>query len=1063
MQVESAILGIFLATYSSKGDHLPLRYPLTNFDYEYARTLLEEAKAAEARKRSTKGSSSSNNTGSRGSGDAAGQDAKEAGAEKGIAELLAVDTRTAAKGVPSRTASYTSVALADTPASTPASASASATAPNSTGSAAQGNKSNRASGAGDQAEPRESNAAGSSAVAGDDSERLFADGPLSAEMERNADKRPCMPQPMHGFDTKFLAQLFSPKPSMSDQRFQVAIDKVLFVGHPLRDDPKERAKDPGHYDTEQDDAETMSRFASLADIDGWKVKSDLLAGRASRQKGTNLLADLGLINLVLPREPSDAGDSAISEAERAVRDSREWKKRGYNKPSYDSMFHVVFMLDNTVPGIEIFANLLYEHVLKRLAKVLLIEQTESNYVLTESRLIRSLNDMALTENYTTTRYLQELMRLSTLATDLIRLYNGLRQGELVNLHVRKRIMVSLQIPRGPRLERPLPAAKPRPFFHTGFSASGYNTNNLGDLSNVVSAAHTPRPATPCEGGSSGSEILGFAHQRRLALLDISSPIPQTVAPAIQEYWGPPMFAQDANTNAGHSSSLARSSAAHGLSARSAHAHAGGRDASRSMHAHQSAVLTERELQPNEHGRYPRIEPYHAVLLLDDAEKLKRRLLYADASPTLVAVIDKASPTKTLSVLHTMVDCSFAQLCRLVAHLVYWNVARVICPVKLNFTYVPAVKQLTPELIGKYSRQGFGLCSLPRLFACLHPPRPAAQVLQMLTSSTASAPPNGAGDSQELRAQEQRSELRQIIVFLLREGAIAQYHTWPVLLVPNYVKFDLSQEQFVNLAFAWFRSLYTEHPDLLGAFPSTLLNRSELHCWREDERRERDDIEVIYRSFRDAESQVMLCRVMRKIALKRVRDKWCEKMRGRHGQELRRMEEVVAAEEDKVHGFCNRIEKEKLDTWIEVKDRHDTSMAQMRKERIGARRAKGKEIPGEKERETEIFGPSSDAYKWYDFVESDPDISEFTKEVVEKYVTYVPADGVLQGSDAERRYIQKLIEAKPSNTRDWFVRHSHLFNGRHHLVKLLEHDQTSVPRLEATLKEFSGILLLPQHT
>ncbi|KAJ2852993.1 hypothetical protein GGI22_005051, partial [Coemansia erecta] len=46
-----AILGIFLATYSSKGDYLPLRYPLSQFDYEYAESVLKATADAETRKR----------------------------------------------------------------------------------------------------------------------------------------------------------------------------------------------------------------------------------------------------------------------------------------------------------------------------------------------------------------------------------------------------------------------------------------------------------------------------------------------------------------------------------------------------------------------------------------------------------------------------------------------------------------------------------------------------------------------------------------------------------------------------------------------------------------------------------------------------------------------------------------------------------------------------------------------------------------------------------------------------------------------------------------------------
>ncbi|KAJ2327189.1 hypothetical protein GGI00_004529, partial [Coemansia sp. RSA 2681] len=45
MDSGKAILGVFLATYSSKGDYLPLRYPTTRHAYECAEVLLRSAAA----------------------------------------------------------------------------------------------------------------------------------------------------------------------------------------------------------------------------------------------------------------------------------------------------------------------------------------------------------------------------------------------------------------------------------------------------------------------------------------------------------------------------------------------------------------------------------------------------------------------------------------------------------------------------------------------------------------------------------------------------------------------------------------------------------------------------------------------------------------------------------------------------------------------------------------------------------------------------------------------------------------------------------------------------------
>ncbi|KAJ2718527.1 Nitrogen permease regulator 3, partial [Coemansia sp. Benny D115] len=616
----NAILGIFLATYSSNGDYLPLRYPMSSEDYEAAEKLL---KGGGAQKRA--------------------QNEDQQPANNSDDEHSATE----AKEKPSRTASMVS------------------------GGTSNSNNNNSNSNCDVQGASGQATAP-----------RPTSDGDAGRSAQLAA-----MQQAMDSFEPKFLAQLFSPRPSMSDRRFQVSIDQVMFIGHPLRDDPKERAREADGLDGDHE-ADAVSRLASITEIEGWKVKSDTLMQRG----GNKLLADLGLMNLMLNREQSEAADSQISDAERAVRDNREWKSRGPRRRIYPNLFHVVLMLDNTAPGIDQLANRIYEHVLKRLTKALMTEQTESNYVLAQSRVMRSLND---TSAGARGRYVHELMECSELAANLIELFHGLRRGALVTLHVHRRIMLSLQIPRGPRLERPVP--EPRhsrlPFF------GNHGLATYADMagSAATSAAHTPlRPATPVVPG----DDVGVSHAGTT----------QTLAPEVQEQWGLLRFGP------GDIEAAARTTGVNGMAT------------STVGQAAHGVVVSGRELQAGEHERYPRIEPYHALLLLEDAETLRRRLQETDASPTLLAVVEKALPTCSLAVLHRMVDCSFAQLCRFAAHLVYWNVARLVCPVRLNSVYVPTA---TPSaaVTERFAQRNFGLCALPRLLALLHPPRPAAQPQQ----------------------------------------------------------------------------------------------------------------------------------------------------------------------------------------------------------------------------------------------------------------------------------------------------------------------------------------------
>ncbi|KAJ2600124.1 Nitrogen permease regulator 3 [Coemansia sp. RSA 1721] len=1063
-----ALLGIFLATYSSKGDYLPLRYPMTPHDCQTVAEILKEKEMLKrASKEATAASSIGKNaeptesptTATSISAAAANVESPPQSAAASAPAAMTPASVAAQTAEQSTSASVQQAALSEAVAVEGDSSSApeivTAEAPAHTSSKINSSNKEIPSRNGsfvsvNNARPSSVSAAsvraGTGAVAtagtGQGAENGNASNTRSSGKGKDAKSAtgksdsstsvPYLNMPFCGFEHEFLAQLFSPRPSMSDRRFQVAIDQVLFVGHPLRDDPKEKARNPDFYDAEQDDAETMSRLASMAEMDGWKVKSEILLNRGGNQQGTKLLADLGLVNLMLNREPSEAGDSAISDGERAVRDSKEWKRRGYRKRVYPALFHVVLMLDNTFPGIDTLADRIYEHVLRRLTKTLMIEQVESNYVLAESRVIRSLNETALAERYSSRRYLSDLISASTLASDLIDLYDGLRRGELVNLHVRKRIMLSLQIPRGPRLDRPVPALRIRTPYYTGYAtASGHGTAPSGDMGSVAtSKVNTPRPETP----ATPAGVFGTA-----ALLQAAS---QSIAPDVQEYWGPLEFGRGVNTGVvgvkALGSSVAHAWAAHGIPPK------GSVMAINSEIGIRGPVITDRELQIGEHDRYPRIEPYHALLLLEDADGLSQRLQQLDASPTLITVVEKASIKLPLFKLYGMMDCSFAQLCRFAAHLVYWNVARLICPVSLGSTYVPAGDKglATPGVSQRFDKQGFTLCTLPQLLARLHPPRASAHVLETLVSG------------EQLKDRYVGNEFREMLAFLLRENMIAQLHTWPLVLVPNYVKFNLNEEQFVRLAFAWFRTLYTEHPDLLSAFPQALIDRAEMDCWVSDESRERADVLLVYQASRDAEGRVMLCRVMHKLALRRMRDAWEVKRRGKHGQELHRLEKDMADEEDRIHVFCNRLESERMDAWIRYKAHYEAALAQSRRERIHARRALGRNIE-----EGDI---GAHLYRWYDFIKKDPDLGELAREIVDEYVTLVPADPHTQRSDAETRFLTRSVENKPASQQDWFIKRAHLFTGTNNLVKLAYLEQSNPARLESMLRKFEGIIRLPQH-
>ncbi|KAJ1878038.1 hypothetical protein LPJ66_011970, partial [Kickxella alabastrina] len=214
------------------------------------------------------------------------------------------------------------------------------------------------------------------------------------------------------------------------------------------------------------------------------------------------------------------------------------------------------------------------------------------------------------------------------------------------------------------------------------------------------------------------------------------------------------------------------------------------------------------------------------------------------------------------------------------------------------------------------------------------------------------------------------------------------------------------------------------------------------------------------------ARVMLGHVMRKLALQRSRAAWDAKRRGKHGAELRRLERAMAAEEARVHAFCDRLQAERLDAWVHSKAQHEAALARSRAERRAAR------LQGC----AADVAEGSELHCWYAFIRQDPDLAELAREVATRFVAMVPASPLALRSPAEARFLARAAERRPQPMQEWFVRNAHLLTGANHLVKLadavepLNHRADARQRelgaklreLTLVLHELDGVVELPQH-
>ncbi|GJJ78796.1 nitrogen permease regulator 3-like protein [Entomortierella parvispora] len=182
----------------------------------------------------------------------------------------------------------------------------------------------------------------------------------------------------------------------------------------------------------------------------------------------------------------------------------------------------------------------------------------------------------------------------------------------------------------------------------------------------------------------------------------------------------------------------------------------------------------------EYENFPILFPYHTLLLLEDPEEILKDIPL-DASPTLVKLVQILVPYQCLDELQYILDCSMAQIYRLASHLIYWRKAKLIDQIRISNVYVVAPQAgINENLVNDFS-QHFPTLSLPSV---LH---------ELSTPKAYKAHIPGAG-----RDKEVQTVYLEMLTYLLRKDLVVQLHTYILVLVPEYIKLGCSAEEYEHL-------------------------------------------------------------------------------------------------------------------------------------------------------------------------------------------------------------------------------------------------------------------------
>ncbi|KAL0573407.1 Nitrogen permease regulator 3 [Marasmius crinis-equi] len=211
-----------------------------------------------------------------------------------------------------------------------------------------------------------------------------------------------------GYSSEFLAGILCPHTSMCHQKFELIVDDLAFIGHPV-----------------------------CADRDGtWRFKTDKSKvgsrGRESRNRQTSQPEGV-------PR-PSSSPRSQSAD-----------KTTPTNKSTWLNTFHLVMVLDLPDPtssaagNVSKYFDVIYEQAAFTIAAVLFQEQVLSNFVERECDQLGSLKDDCMNKVTSFTEFCSQAMETSSLAPAMKALYESIKSSSIGHISLNN-ILVEVQLP-----------------------------------------------------------------------------------------------------------------------------------------------------------------------------------------------------------------------------------------------------------------------------------------------------------------------------------------------------------------------------------------------------------------------------------------------------------------------------------------------------------------------------------------------------------------------------------------------------------------------------------------
>ncbi|KAJ1578940.1 hypothetical protein NDA14_000936 [Ustilago hordei] len=257
-----------------------------------------------------------------------------------------------------------------------------------------------------------------------------------------------------GYDIEILASILNPRPELAHQKFELIVDDLAFLGHPVSagkagtwGDP-ENNRDGNDKDADDDNdrskAQTQQRGRSGLrkevrpyDLqDGEETSKDSTAPTSAKNDKAEL--------------QSSAKSRSISQSCMELTTDSTTSSKSHAPLS---SFHLVLVLDRPDPsaamsGMDLssWLQLFYDNIVFKMTAALFAEQSKSDYVGCETEKLLSLRERCMDDGQAYAAYAAQCLGISSLARCIRDLHKSISTSSDAFLTINDRIEVHLQLP-----------------------------------------------------------------------------------------------------------------------------------------------------------------------------------------------------------------------------------------------------------------------------------------------------------------------------------------------------------------------------------------------------------------------------------------------------------------------------------------------------------------------------------------------------------------------------------------------------------------------------------------